>query len=71
MNIDESILNKLTDEQKKQVEAAKTPQELLTLAKEAGYDLTANQLDAICGGNSSKLCNETDWCPKNDCNWDW
>ena len=29
MNIDESILSKLTDEQKKKVEAAKTPEELL------------------------------------------
>lgn len=29
MKIDESILSKLTDEQKKKVEAAKSPEELL------------------------------------------
>ena len=39
MNIDESILSKLTDEQKKKVEAAQSPEELLAFAKEAGYQL--------------------------------
>ena len=71
MNIDENILNKLTDEQKKLVEAAKTPEELLALAKEAGYDLTPSQLDVICGGKGSNFCNDTDWCVKNTCGWDW
>lgn len=51
MNIDESIFNKLTDEQKKKVSAAKSPEELLALAKEAGYELTQNQLDAVSGGS--------------------
>ena len=32
MNIDETILSKLSDEMKKKVEAAKTPEELLALA---------------------------------------
>ena len=50
MNIDESILSKLTDEQKKMVEAAQTPEELLALAKEAGYELSQGQLEAISGG---------------------
>ncbi len=45
MNINENILNKLTDEQKKKVEAAQTPEELLALAKEAGYG------DGGCGVN--------------------
>ena len=35
MNIDENTLSKLTDEQKKKVEAAKSPEELLSLAKES------------------------------------
>ena len=39
MNIDESILSKLNDEQKKKVEAAQSPEELLAFAKEAGYQL--------------------------------
>ena len=34
MNIPENILNTLTDEQKKKVEAAKSPEELLAIAKE-------------------------------------
>ena len=36
MNIDERVLSKLTDEQKIMVEAARSPEELLSLAKEAG-----------------------------------
>ena len=55
MNIDESILSTLTDEQKKKVEAAQTPEELIALAKEAGYDLSPEQLNAVAGG---------------ECNWD-
>ena len=53
MNIDESILSTLTDEQKKKVEAAQTPEELITLAKEAGYDLSPEQLNAVAGGKCS------------------
>ena len=51
MNIDESILSKLTDEQKKKVEAAQSPEELLAIAKEAGYELSPDQLEAVSGGN--------------------
>ena len=50
MNIDDSILNKLTDDQKKKVEAAQSPEELLALAKEAGYELSPDQLEAVSGG---------------------
>ena len=50
MNVDESILSKLTDEQKKAVKAATTPEELLALAKEYGYELPPEQLEAIAGG---------------------
>ena len=49
-NVDESILSKLTDEQKKVVEAATTPEELLSLAKEYRYELSPEQLEAISGG---------------------
>ena len=55
MNIPENILNTLTDEQKKKIEAVKTPEELLAIAKEAGYELSADQLEAVAGGGS-------DWC---------
>ena len=56
MNPDESVLSKLTDEQKKVVEAARTPEELLALAKEAGYELTPEQLEAVAGGWCTKNC---------------
>ena len=56
MNIDESILNKLTDDQKKKVEAAQSPEELLALAKEAGYELSPDQLEAVSGGWCSDHC---------------
>ena len=62
MNIDESILSKLTEEQKKKVEAAQSPEELLALAKETAYELTPDQLDAVAGGDSwlcdNKSCND-------------
>lgn len=58
MNIDRSILSKLTDEQKKKVEAAKTQGELLAIAKEIGYELSQEQLDAVSGGKDN-------WC--SDC----
>ena len=56
MKIDESILSKLTDEQKKKVEAAQTPEELLALAKETGYELSPEQLEAVSGGDHWILC---------------
>lgn len=40
MKLNENILSKLTDDQKKKVKAAQTPEELLALAKEAGYELS-------------------------------
>ena len=50
MNIPENILNNLTDEQKKKVEAAQSPEELLAIAKESGYELPDEQLKEISGG---------------------
>ena len=43
MNIDESILSKLTDEQKNKPNPAQSPEEILAIAKEAGYELSAEQ----------------------------
>ena len=56
MNIDETILSKLSDEMKKKVEAAKTPEELLALARESGYELTPDQLESISGGDRWYKC---------------
>jgi len=60
MKIDECILSKLTDEQKKKVEAAQTPEELLTIAKETGYELTQDELEEVSGGYSWKVCKRYD-----------
>ena len=50
MNIPESILSQLTDEQKKKAEAAQTPEELLALAKEEGFELPPDALEGVAGG---------------------
>ena len=50
MNIPENILNTLTDEQKKKVETAKSPEELSAMAKEFGAELSLEQLEGISGG---------------------
>ena len=68
MNIPESILSTLTDEQKKKIEAAQTPEELLALAKEAGYELTPDQLESVAGGDSS-WCSI--YCPDYNCRRFW
>ena len=65
MNIPENILSTLTDEQKKAVEAAQTPEELLALAKKTGYELSPEQLEAVAGGDGSSWC--TIFCPDHDC----
>ncbi len=67
MNIDEAILSKLTDEQKKKALAAKTPEDLLAVAKETGYELSRDQLDEISGGwdcpfcGIDVVCEEDEW----------
>ena len=46
----------LNDEQKAQVMACKTADELVALAKAQGVELSDEQLDSIAGGDSF-------WCP--------
>jgi predicted ribosomally synthesized peptide with nif11-like leader len=58
MNIPENILGTLTDEQKKKIEAAQSPEELLAIAKETGYELTDEQLSRLSGGGFWKTCND-------------
>ena len=60
MNIPENILNTLTEEQKKKVEAAQSPEELLALAKEAGYELSTDELEAVSGGWHGCKCYDYD-----------
>ena len=60
MGIDECILSKPTDEQKNKTEAAQAPEELLAIAKEAGYELSPEQLEAVSGGKYH-------WCISDGC----
>ena len=62
MNIPENILSTLTDEQKKKVEAAQTPEELLALVKESGYELSPEQLEVVSGGESGWECKHYKHC---------
>ncbi len=45
----------LSPEQMEKAKACKTPEEIMTLAKQEGYELSDEQLTAIAGGS--------DWCP--------
>ncbi len=42
----------LTQEQKDRLRACKTPEEILELAKEEGYELSDDELEAVSGGNA-------------------
>ena len=53
----------LSDEMKKKVTECRTAEELITLAKTEGIELTDEQLDAISGGSD-----DSDWTC--DCNTD-
>ena len=66
MNIPENILSTLTDEQKKKLETVQSPEELLAIAKEAGYELSPEQLEAVAGGDGSSWCSI--FCSDHICN---
>lgn len=40
----------LSQEQQEKLDAAETPQDLIALAEEVGYELSEEELDAISGG---------------------
>ena len=52
----------LTPEQKEKALACKTPEEMLALAQEEGYDLSDGELETISGGWAP-----IDSCPPVDC----
>ena len=43
--------NDLTEEQRARAREAKTPEEVLALARQEGYELTDEQLEAVAGGD--------------------
>ncbi len=57
----------LSPEQLEKARACKTPEELLALAKEEGYDLTEEQLQGISGGWSCSCDGYTDPCQTKGC----
>ena len=67
MNIPENILSTLTDEQKQKIGNAKTQEELLAIAKETGYELSEEQLNALAGGDSWYECSNYDSCIDDFC----
>lgn len=46
----------LTEEQKAKARMCKTPAEMLALAKEEGYELSDDELDAVSGGAKWNEC---------------
>lgn len=63
MNIPDSILSTLTDEQRQKIESAQSPEELLAIAKETGYELSSDQMEAIAGGDDWR-CPKASECPQ-------
>lgn len=62
----------LTPEQIEKAKACKTPAELIALAEEEGYELSAEELDSLAGASSgwgvSKPCpNDTTTLPEAPC----
>ena len=66
MHIPEKAFSTLTDEQKRKVEAAKTPEELLALAKESGYELTLDDINKVSGGAINCPHCQYDACPQKE-----
>lgn len=48
--------NDLSPELQERVLAAKTPEDIIALAKEEGYELSDEELEAIAGGLSWNSC---------------
>ena len=54
--------NDLTEEQKAKARACSTPEDVLALAKEEGYELTDEELDDVAGGWCRDDCSNYFYC---------
>ena len=52
----------LTPEQMEKAKACKTPEDILALAKEEGYELSDEELTAIAGGSEWYQCDNYKGC---------
>ena len=52
----------LTDEQRAKARACNTPEEIMSLAKEEGYELSEEELDGIAGGGVWSSCDSPYHC---------
>ena len=64
MNIED-----LTPEQLEKAKACTSPEELLALAKDAGYELTDDELDAVVGGRLFGLADSAGDVKEPGCLW--
>lgn len=48
--------NDLTDEQKEKIRNCKTPEDILALAQEEGYELSSEELETVSGGDIKWDC---------------
>lgn len=48
--VERRSMERYTDEQKAKIGACKTPEDVLALAKEEGYELTEDELEMVTGG---------------------
>ena len=66
--MNEDFLNSLSDDKKDRLKNCKTPEDMLAFAKEAGYELSDDALDAVSGGvdydDCPMVCYELN-CPEN------
>ena len=61
-------LKSVTPEQREKARNCKSPEELLNLAKNEGYELTDEELQAVSGGNwFTDPCSEATTCGKDGC----
>ncbi|MCR5079629.1 MAG: hypothetical protein K6B65_06925 [Bacilli bacterium] len=67
------LLEGLSDEQIEKIKACKTSEEVLTLAKKEGIELTEEQLEAVsggCGTSQEVQCPECGYSSRNVEHWD-